>query len=299
MSIKGVDPYMSTNGNSQQQQQPQQQQQQQPQQQQPQQQQQQSQQPQQQQQQPQQQYSQQQQQQPQQQYNSNADEGKENNEDFYESKQDLVEEFAKSVCHNMNPCDMCTAIVCPCVTYGQIVEQWDPQHINGEPVECCQATTGCVVWTGLVAISAIAIEVPLLMPGVCSWMPTMYFGGVFDARQLLLALTYFVPHCLCHCPLRVAMLSQKEGGESMYNSCLNAMLCNCCSLASLKAMAEEENMQFPEREVSLGKWMPFVVTLKERPQQETRPMMENSMQGVGVTGRGLMDSRSYNKYYYD
>jgi hypothetical protein len=95
------------------------------------------------------------------------------------------------------------------------------------------------------------------------------------------------------------MLSQKEGGESMYNSCLNAMLCNCCSLASLKAMAEEENMQFPEREVSLGKWMPFVVTLKERPQQETRPMMENSMQGVRVTGRGLMDSRSYNKYYYD
>jgi hypothetical protein len=237
----------------------------------------------------------------------------ENEREEDEEEQDEEQEpnlefaYANSVCHDMDPCDMCMAIVCPCVTYGEVIERLEPEESEG------MWTTGCVVWAGILTLSAVAIEVPLLVPGACSWLPTTYFGGVLDARQLLLACAYFVPQCVCHLPLRYTLLGNEE---NIASACAKSVFCSCCSLSSLKALAREGNQAFDEQEASLGRYMPFAATLHPRERmlqaEEQAPKVKNQMRG-GVTnnrqgGRAMARTTSYfeperalyhtNYYYY-
>lgn len=193
-----------------------------------------------------------------------------------ENEANLEADFARSVCHELQLCDMCTALVCPCITYGEVLEEMEPASVRSEST----FSVGCMLWTGCVAVSLAAVEVPLLVPGACSWLPTTYFGGVLDARQLLLTLSYFVPQCVCHWPLRYTLL---DGQENVCTSCVNSVLCSCCSLGSMKQLAKEENKEFDEKEACLGRWLPWYTTLYPRRddtsrQSETTYMMpQNSM----------------------
>ena len=208
-----------------------------------------------------------------------------------EGAENLQAAFAKSVCHDMNPCDMLTALVCPCITYGEVVESLQPEPSDS------QMTTACMVWTGVVAISAAAIEVPLLVPGACSWLPTTYLGGVMDARQLLLAFSYFVPHCICHIPLRNALLGPQE---NVVTTCVNSVLCSCCSLGSMKVLAKDVNMTFDDKESELGKWMPFAATLYPRERaNEQAPLTQNSMQNEPFIPRTGSLFRPEFVHFYD
>jgi hypothetical protein len=211
--------------------------------------------------------------------NDGQDFSTQSNEQYYDEA-NKTDPFVKSVCAFMDPCDMCLSIVCPCVTYGQIVQRLDPQS----SADSCHSYAGCLMWTGLVAISAAAIEVPLLIPGACSWMPTTYlFDGVLDARQLLMVLPYFVPHWLCHCPLRASVLGSK--GENFCTSCMDSTLLCCCSLASLKAWASRSQLQFAEGQESVGRLVPYMVEL-EPSTEEQSPLTDNSMmmEGIPTTG---------------
>ena len=208
-----------------------------------------------------------------------------------EQSPDRVNGFANSMCHDMDTSDMLVAVVCPCITYGQILENLDPLKDNGHGEESGGVfSTGCYTWTGLLAASALAIQIPLLIPGTCAWMPTMQLGGVVDARELFLIGSYFVPHLLCHCPLRMAAL--ERDGENPCTTCADSILCSCCSLASLKAMSAEGNTKFKMTDDSLGKIVPCLATLESRNESEGHgtAMRSSMMRSPRQTNR-MTDSR--------
>ena len=195
----------------------------------------------------------------------------------------------------MNPGDMCLALVCPCMVYGQILEHMDPN--GSKSTDSCHTSTGCMVWTGLIGASALGIQIPLLISDGCSWLPTTYLGGVMDIREFFLILPYFVPHWLCHCPFRQMLLGKK--GEDSCSTCMDVTFCSCCSLASLKAEVELINPRFDAREASLRKWLPFFGPLDEPAEatQEEVPLFQNTMSGKpSTTGAPLFYNRAL-RYY--
>ena len=181
----------------------------------------------------------------------------------------LEKQYANNVCHNLDPYDMIIGIICPCITYAGIIENLEPI-----PSESSMWSTGCFIWTGIIAVSAAAIEIPILVPGACSWLPPLYLAEVFDARQLLLLFAYFVPHCICHLPFRHKLLYNTE---NICTSCANSVLCSCCSLASLKSFTKEMNMAYNEKETSLSKIMPFAPALYPRETLMKPPNSINQM----------------------
>ena len=204
------------------------------------------------------------------------DEGEEGGE-----KRNVNEAFANQLCHHMDPCDMLLSFFCPCITYGQTLELLDP--VPKESTDACHTSTGCVVWTGIVGISALAIQIPLLIPNACSWFPTTYLGGVFDARELLMILPYWLPHWLCHLPFRYSVLGMEDHennnnhneydqaqeqpriSENCCNTCMETTFCCCFSLASMKSWAKESNMEFIEEEAECSKLTPFSVRRRMKP----------------------------------
>lgn len=213
---------------------------------------------------------------------------------------DVQSKYAYHVCRNMDPCDMCLAIPCPCIVYGETIERLELVPANEKQM----MSTGCTIWACFMALSAAAIETPLLVPGACSWLPTTYLGGVLDARQLLLTLAYFVPPCICQTCVRSKLLAEKE---DLCSSCAYSVFCSCCSLASGKKLARDSKVAFDEDEGALGRFMPYFATLNPRDTTSTtdvnEPLMRNS-QGMPRRGPSRTSARfayepEYIHYFYE
>jgi len=214
-----------------------------------------------------------------------------------DAEQALQKEYANNVCHNLDPCDMIVSIICPCMTYAGVIQNLEPI-----PSENSMWSTGCCIWTGILAASAAAIEIPLLVPGACSWLPPLYFADVFDARQLLLAFAYFVPHCICHLPFRSSLLGNTE---NVCTTCAHTVLCSCCSLGSLKSLTKEMNKSYSEQETNLSKIMPFAPALYPKATLMQPPMPTNQMNEQAKDTRRLPPRTASRfeprvlHYYYD
>jgi hypothetical protein len=212
-----------------------------------------------------------------------------------EQQTDVRSKYAHHVCRNMDPCDMCLALPCPCIVYGETIERLEPDSKN----ESQMTSTGCAIWACVMALSAAAIEVPLLVPGVCSWLPTTYLGGVLDARQLLLALAYFVPPCICETCVRSRLLEDKE---DVCSSCAYSVCCSCCSLASMKKLAKDAKVSFDQDEGALGRVMPYFATLNPRnPEADvTAPLTQNTqeMRRPPRTNARFLYEPEYNVHYF-
>lgn len=204
---------------------------------------------------------------------------------LYEGAEGLPRQQHSSLASTYSLCDVCLSLVCPCITYGQILEALDPKEKPSSSSCCSLSLVGCGVWTGIVAISALAIQVPLFMP---SSLPSIALGGglMISAAEPLMIFPYFIPHCLCHFPLRLKAfetMDDPENSEHCCMSCLEAVFCSCCSLAVLKAWASESGAKFDRHhhQPETGKWCPYIVNIEPAQHQEVHmeamPILPNSM----------------------
>ena len=102
----------------------------------------------------------------------------------------IGEGYAGDTCHNMELGDTCTACFCPCISYGQILESLDPNVNQGKKKRkggsSCHVSTGCLLWAGVMGLTAGGFQSLISVPGIFNWMPTMHFANLVDARELFL-----------------------------------------------------------------------------------------------------------------
>ena len=87
----------------------------------------------------------------------------------------MADDLAGDACHDMQIGDACCALICPCITYGQILDSLDPNIMikkKQQEVERCHVSTGCLLWTGLVGLTVDGC--PQSFWGTF-WMPENYF----------------------------------------------------------------------------------------------------------------------------
>lgn len=178
----------------------------------------------------------------------------------------IASPISSNPCHEMQMGDCISSMFCPCIVYGQVLNKLDPSSSavaearpkrgstrDKRKKSTCHVSAGCLMWNGMICLTAGAIQTLLSVPNVCGWMPTTFLGDFFDVREFFLAAAYCVPQCLCLFPLRVAVA---EGEENPCVSCMISTFCSCCSLSSMKEWVKTKGVKFTEDSIGAGKFCP-------------------------------------------